>query len=303
MGKKKMKLPFLFQSKSLDPKTFSSSLSNSSSSQPWPFPSCGNIKTLSFRAKDNDDDAFRTFNSAFLESEMTPPESCFTISSSSRSFSTMSEDSGDPLESVIRGLRSDRLFFEPERSSSLLLHLQDERSQELEPQQLDQQPIINPVSSEDSELVVDYKESEVLSMDSNSPYEDFRRSMEEMVEAHGVKDWQGLEQLLGCYLKINGKNNHGAAAQPRHNHCSSQAGAQPPQQLAAATSQPPSHSGAPGCCPARLSARAELKPCNNYSFSSAPALTDHLPLPLRPFRPPEQPPWLFCHPAAELHLE
>ncbi|XP_021766563.1 transcription repressor OFP13-like [Chenopodium quinoa] len=209
MGKKKMKLPFLFQSKSLDPKTFSSSLSNSSSSQPWPFPSCGNIKTLSFRAKDNDDDAFRTFNSAFLESEMTPPESCFTISSSSRSFSTMSEDSGDPLESVIRGLRSDRLFFEPERSSSLLLHLQDERSQELEPQQLDQQPIINPVSSEDSELVVDYKESEVLSMDSNSPYEDFRRSMEEMVEAHGVKDWQGLEQLLGCYLKINGKNNHG----------------------------------------------------------------------------------------------
>ncbi|XP_021765645.1 transcription repressor OFP13-like [Chenopodium quinoa] len=213
MGKKKMKLPFLFQSKSLDPKVFSSS-SSYSSSPPWPFPACGNIKTLSFRAKDNDDDAFRTFNSAFLETEMTPPESCFTISSSSRSFSTMSEDSGDPLESVIRGLRSDRLFFEPERSSSLLLHLQNERSQEQEQHQeqeqdQEQEPSINPILSEDSELVVAYKESEVLSMDSNSPYEDFRRSMEEMVEAHGVKDWQGLEQLLGCYLKINGKNNHG----------------------------------------------------------------------------------------------
>ncbi|KAL2900087.1 Transcription repressor OFP13 [Bienertia sinuspersici] len=185
-----MKLPFLYQSKSFDSKS-----SSSSSSPPWPFPSCGNIKTLSFRAKD-DDDAFRTFNSAFLESEFTPPESFFTntISSSSRSFSTVSEDSRDPDESVIRGLKSDRLFFEPERSSSLLLR---EKEQEQEDEE------------EEEVVAVAYKESEVLSMDSNSPYEDFKRSMEEMVEAHGLKDWQGLEDLLGCYLKINGNNNHG----------------------------------------------------------------------------------------------
>ncbi|KNA20230.1 hypothetical protein SOVF_054310 [Spinacia oleracea] len=205
MGKK-MKLPFLSQSKTLDPKLFNSS----SSSPPWPFPSCGNIKTLSFRIKDADDDnAFRTFNSVFLDSEeVTPPESYFTISSSSRSFSTMSDDSGDPLESVIRGLRSDRLFFEPEQSSSLLLLPEPEKEEEEE-----QQPSINPaipVSKDGhTESKVAYKESEVLSMDSNSPYEDFRKSMEEMVEAHGLKDWQGLEDLLGCYLKINGKHNHG----------------------------------------------------------------------------------------------
>lgn len=118
----------------------------------------------------------------------------------------MSEDAGDPLESVIRGLRSDRLFFEPEKSSSLVAMsssrilvetqengcLEDEDDEEAE-----------------KEEKVAYKESEMLSMVSENPYEDFRRSMEEMVEAHGVKDWKGLEELLGCYLKINGKTNHG----------------------------------------------------------------------------------------------
>ncbi|XP_057252393.1 transcription repressor OFP13 [Beta vulgaris subsp. vulgaris] len=197
---KKMKLPFLSYSKSLDPKL--------SSSPPWPFPSCGgNIKTLSFRAKDdNNNDGFRTFNSAFLETELTPPESFFTISSSSRSFSTLSEDSGDPVETVIRGLRSDRLFFEPERSSSLLLR-EHENKHEHEQEEEEEQEEEIVLESPDSKVV--YKESEIMSMDSNSPYEDFRRSMEEMVEAHGLKDWQGLEELLGCYLKINGKNNHG----------------------------------------------------------------------------------------------
>ncbi|CAO2823998.1 unnamed protein product [Amaranthus hypochondriacus] len=190
MGKK-MKLPFLCQSKSLDSK-----LSSSSSPQ-WSFPSCGNIKTLSFRAKD---DAFRTFNSSFLDVELTPPESFFT--SSSRSFSTLFEEDnggeGDPLESVIHGLRSNRLFFEPEQSSSLLFCEPKQEGEKVKERELEQE-----------EKDVIYKESEILSMDSNNPCEDFRRSMEEMVEAHGLKDWHGLEELLECYLKINGKNNHG----------------------------------------------------------------------------------------------
>ena len=49
----------------------------------------------------------------------------------------------------------------------------------------------------------------VMSMDSDDPYSDFRKSMEEMVEAHGMKDWESLEELLNWYLRVNGKKNHG----------------------------------------------------------------------------------------------
>ncbi|XP_051118747.1 transcription repressor OFP16-like [Andrographis paniculata] len=47
---------------------------------------------------------------------------------------------------------------------------------------------------------------------SPDPYLDFRRSMEEMVEArriHDVReDWDDLHQLLMCYLSINPKSAH-----------------------------------------------------------------------------------------------
>ncbi|XP_074264010.1 transcription repressor OFP13-like [Silene latifolia] len=194
----RMKLiPFLSQSKSLDSK-----LNNNNSSTLWHIPTCGNLNTLSFRATNNnintfykDDNNFRTFNSAYLD---TTPESFFTVSSSSRSFSTMSDDnSGDPIESVIQGLRSDRLFFEPQQSCSLVLDKQKPPEE--------QQDHVNEVV-EDGWV---YKESEAMCMESSNPCEDFRRSMEEMVEAHELKDWKGLEELLGCYLKINAKVNHG----------------------------------------------------------------------------------------------
>nr|KYP48579.1 hypothetical protein KK1_029731 [Cajanus cajan] len=32
--------------------------------------------------------------------------------------------------------------------------------------------------------------------------------MEEMLEAQCVKDWEGLQELLCWYLKVNGKTNH-----------------------------------------------------------------------------------------------
>ncbi|KAK9723596.1 hypothetical protein RND81_05G010700 [Saponaria officinalis] len=195
MGKRTNKLiPFLSQSKSLDSK-LNNNDNNNNSSTPWIFPSCGNIKTLSFRENNNNfykDDNFKTFNSAFLDT----PESFFTNLSSSRSFSTTSNDySADPIdESVIRGLRSDRLFFEPHLSCSLVFQpqLPNKHRRECE--------------EETAEVV--YKESEAMCVESKNPSEDFRRSMEEMVEAHGLKDLQGLEELLSCYLKINDQINH-----------------------------------------------------------------------------------------------
>ncbi|KAG6508692.1 transcription repressor OFP14-like [Zingiber officinale] len=49
---------------------------------------------------------------------------------------------------------------------------------------------------------------------SKDPYEDFRRSMQEMVEArHGVctgqpLDWDFMEELLFCYLELNDRSVH-----------------------------------------------------------------------------------------------
>lgn len=47
---------------------------------------------------------------------------------------------------------------------------------------------------------------------SPNPYEDFKRSMHEMVEARmsfkGKIDWEFMEELLFCYLKLNDKKSY-----------------------------------------------------------------------------------------------
>ncbi|XP_061353846.1 transcription repressor OFP13-like [Gastrolobium bilobum] len=179
MGKKKMKLLSLLKNTQV-----LSLSSSSSSSSSWPWPSCHQPRTLSFRAKD---DTFKTINSAYLDATMDileSSESFFTVSPKSDSFSMASEESikEDSIETVIRGLRSERLFFEPDETSSIL---------------------------EAKVTSLPFKDSVVLSMESQDPYVDFRKSMEEMVAAQGVKDWEGLQELLCWYLRVNGKINHG----------------------------------------------------------------------------------------------
>ena len=46
-------------------------------------------------------------------------------------------------------------------------------------------------------------------MDSEDPYQDFKRSMEEMLEPYGGRNWEALEELLSMYLGANEKENHG----------------------------------------------------------------------------------------------
>lgn len=152
MGKK-MKLPFLSKISKTD---------SSSSSSSWPWPAyCHQPKTLSFRITQN-----------------TPTESA--------SFCNESDDEPS-LETVIKGLRSERLFFEPGETSSIL----------------------EEAAKAGGGGEFPFKESVVLSMESQDPYVHFKKSMEEMVEAHGLKDWGDLEELLSCYLKLNAKSNHG----------------------------------------------------------------------------------------------
>jgi uncharacterized protein (TIGR01568 family) len=48
----------------------------------------------------------------------------------------------------------------------------------------------------------------VVTVESEDPYDDFRASMAEMVAAHGLWDWDGLEDLVAWYLKLNAKGVH-----------------------------------------------------------------------------------------------
>ncbi|XVF25007.1 hypothetical protein REPUB_Repub13aG0177100 [Reevesia pubescens] len=47
---------------------------------------------------------------------------------------------------------------------------------------------------------------------SPNPYDDFKRSMQEMVEArlkhHSTIDWDFMEELLFCYLNLNDKKSY-----------------------------------------------------------------------------------------------
>ncbi|KAF9664900.1 hypothetical protein SADUNF_Sadunf16G0066000 [Salix dunnii] len=185
MGKK-MKLPFLSKN---------NTDTDHSTRALWPWPAyCHQPRTLSFSFRTSDG-MFKTINSGFLDAtnndlvDSTTPESWFTNSCESASFSTASDDhqsgAGESIEKVIKGLRSERLFFKPGETNSILEEAKEDG---------DEFP---------------FKECLVSSMESRDPYLDFKKSMEEMVEAHGLTDWEGLEELLSCYLKVNGKSNHG----------------------------------------------------------------------------------------------
>ncbi|KAF6156811.1 hypothetical protein GIB67_033280 [Kingdonia uniflora] len=66
----------------------------------------------------------------------------------------------------------------------------------------------NSIMEQAGEEVKSSTSTLTMEMASQNPYEDFKESMEEMVEAHGVKDWSGLQELLHCYLSLNEKNTH-----------------------------------------------------------------------------------------------
>lgn len=75
-------------------------------------------------------------------------------------------------------------------------------------------------SCNDSARTSSYSAKEVLSPDdfitvltySNSPYDDFKKSMQEMIEArlkhNGKIDWEFMEELLFCYLNLNDKKSY-----------------------------------------------------------------------------------------------
>ncbi|KAL8211351.1 hypothetical protein R6Q57_005788 [Mikania cordata] len=104
---------------------------------------------------------------------------------------------GDVVSKVkpsIRRLSTDRLFFKPETTSSILEEAK-------------------PVKKEkEKEDVLPLKESvSMMKMESSDPFVDFKKSIQEMMEAdNGLKEsWENLQQLLNMYLAVNDSINHG----------------------------------------------------------------------------------------------
>lgn len=60
-----------------------------------------------------------------------------------------------------------------------------------------------------AETTAVFTDSTPVAMASKDPYGDFRSSMEEMVTAHGLRDWPSLRELLHCYLRLNEQKTHG----------------------------------------------------------------------------------------------
>ncbi|KAK6944088.1 Ovate protein family, C-terminal [Dillenia turbinata] len=141
----------------------------------WLWPSCSaNPRTLSFRAIADLLDQYEANGNAKV-SLLAPQEPW------------LNEPPESDAETVIRGLQSERLFFEPGETSSIMKEAKQKGN---------------------GNGGFPFKESVIMSMESIDPYVDFRASMQEMVEAHGLKDWECLEELLSWYLKVNGKKNH-----------------------------------------------------------------------------------------------
>ncbi|KAK1389682.1 Transcription repressor [Heracleum sosnowskyi] len=192
MGKNMKLIPLPF--KPAKPTSFSSSS--------WPWPTCADPKAFSFRAENT------TMNSIFVTEELSEYIASSTesnsASESSRRHVLITEldkedfDSADAIENVIRGVKSERLFFEPSETSSSILG---------QPNIISADKNKSITTSED-EVDINSKIL-VIEMETKDPFLEFKESMKEMVEAHGVDNLDGLEELLNCYLRVNGKCNHG----------------------------------------------------------------------------------------------
>ncbi|XP_074370682.1 transcription repressor OFP13-like [Apium graveolens] len=205
MGNKLKLIPFLF-------KPTDQILSSSSSS--WPWPNCGSPKTLSFRAEKIMNSMFVTNESRYINSSVSEESS--TILSTT----VLEEDclADQTIENVIRGAKtsSERLFFDNHagETTSCLLADQNQLSNS------NNKSIITSTTSNRIDCATSndrykYCTSDkvlLMEMDSRDPYDDFKKSMEEMVEANGFNvkdDWESLHQLLKWYLQVNDKSNHG----------------------------------------------------------------------------------------------
>ena len=142
----------------------------------------------------------RNFNSLYEEALDSTSKS-LTNSPSSLSAAAASDDDDDDGRSVAvaAAFASRRFFFStPGRSNSII----DSSS-----------PAATAAEPNEAAAATLFGNSVAVPTFSPDPYADFRRSMQEMVEARELMDvqksnWEFLHELLLCYLALNPKNTH-----------------------------------------------------------------------------------------------
>ncbi|CAD6260992.1 unnamed protein product [Miscanthus lutarioriparius] len=206
----------------------------------WPWPSCRHPRTSSFRGpKDDDAAVFRTVNSVydttseqFLRRSSIDEAACVDRPSPLSLLGEAVAVAGQVDEeeekekelretAVVRGMRSERLFFEPagaeflpkqggapargknEAATVAVTGVKSEEPATTDAPRDKDEPAAEAVAAKGSSAVV-------VTVESKDPYGDFRASMAEMVAAHELRDWEALEELLAWYLKLNAKGVHAA---------------------------------------------------------------------------------------------
>ncbi|XP_043697227.1 transcription repressor OFP12-like [Telopea speciosissima] len=152
----------------------------------------------SFAGSDHDTTSIlvKNFNSLY---DLTSDSTSKSTSLSSDDFSSSdSEDLETTVPDFATIYASERFFFSsPGRSNSIV-------------ESLDSLPECPLPSEETKKLLMNG--GIPISTYSPDPYTDFRRSMEEMVEARELldvrADWDYLQELLLCYLNLNPKHTH-----------------------------------------------------------------------------------------------
>ncbi|RLM73204.1 transcription repressor OFP13 [Panicum miliaceum] len=193
---KKLALTSLFFNTSETRQCLSSSTSMSAASfstaASWQWPSCTQARTLTFRRDSPEIVSMRQDSNKHEGEEykttMNPAYAadCYSDDSLSTAPEPVKPAVADEDEVIIHGLRSNsRLFFEPDSTSSIVK------------------------KQRGAATAAAFDGATALAIESADPYGDFRRSMEEMVLSHGVNDWGWLEEMLGWYLRANGKKTHG----------------------------------------------------------------------------------------------
>jgi uncharacterized protein (TIGR01568 family) len=93
-------------------------------------------------------------------------------------------------------LSSERFFFSPHKTKDIMEEHKSERKS------------LRKLGLSNKTKLSFSCESMMLAMESYNPYQDFRKSMEEMVEVHQLREWAQLQELLHCYLSLNDKKTH-----------------------------------------------------------------------------------------------
>ncbi|KAL3505927.1 hypothetical protein ACH5RR_031309 [Cinchona calisaya] len=143
----------------------------------------------------------KNFNSLYDLASNLSNSNSKSLTSSTEDFFSSSEDSddSDSIPDFSTVFASERFFFSsPGNSNSIVESPASAPVPEPEPEP---EPSATALSG-----------GVAIQTYSPDPYADFRRSMQEMVDAHEVKDvkadWDFLHELLLCYLNLNPKHTH-----------------------------------------------------------------------------------------------